>query len=98
MIYGVIITPNAEQDLREAYPEAAGRWIKSARRSIKTLARNPGRCPMAPESRSFEEPIRELLCGTGNRGTYRVLFVIMTEFVYVLHVRHGSMDELHSKA
>lgn len=42
MIYGVIITPNAEQDLREAYPEAAGRWIKSARRSIKTLARNPG--------------------------------------------------------
>ena len=101
MTYRVVVTPDAEQDLRRAYryirgeaPAAASRWIKGARKSIKTLASNPERCPFAPESRAFQEPIRELLYGKGNRGTYRILFVVLAEAVYVLHVRHGSMDEL----
>jgi phage-related protein len=48
---------------------------------------------MAPESTSFDEPVRELFFGTGNRGTYRFLFVISEteKTVYLLHVRHGSM-------
>jgi len=101
MTYRVIITPNAEQELRQAYryireraPQAANRWIKGARKCIKSLARYPERCPLAPESKSFEEPIRQLLYGRGNRGTYRILYVILAKTVFVLHVRHGSMDEL----
>jgi plasmid stabilization system protein ParE len=101
MTYRVIITPDAEQELRRAYryirkeaPAAAGRWIKGARKSIKTLARNPERCPLAPESKSFHEPIRELLYGKGSRGVYRILFVLLAKTVYILHVRHGSMDDL----
>lgn len=98
MTYHVIITPEAETDLRKAYryirnqaPRAARDWIRSARRSAKTLARHPERCPLAPESASFEELIRELFFGSGNRGTYRFLFVVFDRSVYVLHVRHGSM-------
>jgi len=98
MTYHVIITPEAEADLRTAYrhirsraPHAARDWIRRARQSAKTLARHPGRCPLAPESASFNEPIRELFFGSGNRGTYRFLFVVLGESVYVLHVRHGSM-------
>jgi hypothetical protein len=34
---------------------------------------------------------RELLFGTGNRATYRFLFVVLDNSVYVVHVRHGSM-------
>ncbi len=47
---------------------------------------------MAPESASFDLPIRELFFGSGNRGTYRFLFVVFDEekSVYILHVRHGS--------
>jgi phage-related protein len=47
---------------------------------------------MAPESDSFDQPIRELFFGAGNRGTYRFLFVVFVEekSVYILHVRHGS--------
>jgi plasmid stabilization system protein ParE len=100
--YRVIVSPNAEHDLREAYrhirnyaPEAASRWIKDARRSIKTLARNPQRCPLAPESKSVEEPILELLYGKGPRGVYRILFIVVSGGVYVLHVRHGSRDALN---
>jgi hypothetical protein len=50
--------------------------------------------PLAPESESFEEPIREILYGRGNRGTHRILFVILAKTVFVLHVRHGSMQTL----
>jgi plasmid stabilization system protein ParE len=102
MTYRVIVSPNAEHDLREAYryiryyaPEAASRWIKGARRSIKTLARNPQRGPLAPESKPLGEPILELLYGKSPRGVYRILFIVFSESVYVLHVRHGSWDALN---
>ena len=98
MTYRVIVTPAAEIDLRTAYryirsqaPRAARDWIRGARHSAKSLAHQ--RCPMAPESASFHQPVRELLFGSGNRGTYRFLFVVFDEekSVYILHVRHGSM-------
>src|SRR6266851_9222615 len=80
MIYHVIITPEAETDLRTSYcyirkqaPRAAGDWIRRARQCGKSLARRPARCPLAPENASFEKPIRELFFGTGNRRTYRPL-------------------------
>src|SRR5208282_4707421 len=98
MRYRVIITPEAEAGLRAAYgyireqsPQAAREWIRRARQSIRTLARHPERCPLAPEGASFDEPIRELLFGAGNRGTYRFLFVVVGQSVYIVHVRHGSM-------
>jgi len=98
MTYRVIITPEAETDLRTTYryirsqsPRAARDWIRRARRSAKSLARSPERCPLAPESASFDQPIRELFFGSGNRGTYRFLFVVLDKSVYILHVRHGSM-------
>lgn len=100
MIYRVIVTPAAENDLRTTYryirsqaPRAARDWIRRARQTAKSLARHPERCPLAPESASFDQPIRELFFGSGNRGTYRFLFAVFDEekSVYILHVRHGSM-------
>jgi plasmid stabilization system protein ParE len=97
MAYRVIFTPQAETDLRTAYryiysqaPRAARDWVRRARRSAKSLSRRPERCTLAPESASFDEPIRELFFGAGNRGTYRFLFVVLDQSVYILHVRHGS--------
>jgi len=98
MTYHVIVTPGAENDLQTAYryirsqaPRAARDWIQRARQRAKSLARHPERCPLAPESASFDLPIRELFFGSGNRGTYRFLFVVLDQSVYILHVRHGSM-------
>jgi len=102
MPYRVIVTPEAEADLRGVYryirkhaPRAAREWIRRARLAMKTLARYPERCPQAAESGSFHEPIRELLFGSGNRGTYRFLFAVIGNHVYILHVRHGSMLPLN---
>jgi plasmid stabilization system protein ParE len=104
MPYRVVLAPDADKDLRAAYrfirkhaPQAARNWIRRARLSIKTLSQHPERCPLAPESTSFDQPIRELFFGSGNRGTYRFLFVVFEaeKSVYVLHVRHGSMLPLN---
>ena len=98
MKYRIVITPEAERDLRTAYqyirnhaPKAARTWIKGARQTIKSLQQNPERGHLAPESTSFQEPIREIVYGRGNRGTYRMLFVVIEKTVFLLHVRHGSM-------
>lgn len=95
--YRVVITPDAKDDLRLAYrylrdraPQAAQAWIKGIRQKIKSLASYPERAPLAFESAAFHEPIRCLLHGSGNRGTYRILFQIIENSVFVLHVRHGS--------
>jgi plasmid stabilization system protein ParE len=87
MIYRVV-TPEAETDLRTAYryirsyaPHAARDWIRRARQSARSLARRPERCPLAPGSPSFDQPIRERRFGTGNRGTYRFLFVVIDRSV-----------------
>jgi plasmid stabilization system protein ParE len=104
MAYRVILTPEAEADLRTAYryirrhaPHSAREWIRRARQSVNTLSHHPARCPLAPESASFDEPIRELLFGSGNRGTYRFLFTVIGKSVYILHIRHGSMLPLNSE-
>jgi plasmid stabilization system protein ParE len=98
MLYQPILTPQAEADLRATYhyirrraPQAAREWIRRARQSVKTLSHHPERCPLAPESGSFDQPIRELLFGGGNRGTYRFLSVVEGKSVYIVHLRHGSM-------
>ena len=98
MTYRVTVTPNADDQLRAAYrfirkqaPEAARAWLKGARQKMKSLAHNPERAVLAPESISFEESIREVFYGSGNRGTYRILFTVIGHDVYVLHFRHGSM-------
>jgi plasmid stabilization system protein ParE len=105
MRYRIIVTQEAESDLRKASsymrrdnPRAASAWLKGAHQRIKTLTQHPERCTLAPESASFSEPgtslsnpIRELFYGHGNRGTYRILFAVLENTVFVLHVRHGSM-------
>ncbi|HET6180116.1 MAG TPA: type II toxin-antitoxin system RelE/ParE family toxin [Candidatus Sulfotelmatobacter sp.] len=98
MPYRVVLTPEAEADLRMIYryirqhaPKAAREWVRRARQKVKTLSHHPERCPLAPESASFDQPIRELFVGSGNRGTYRFLFVVIDKSVYILHIRHGSM-------
>src|SRR2546421_13015282 len=95
--YRVIITTEAEDDLRVAYrylreraPKAARAWIKDIRQKIRSLAFHPERAPLAFESAAFREPIRCLLYGSGNRGTYRILFRLIENSIFVLHVRHGS--------
>ena len=97
MTYRVVLARTAQNDLRGIYhfmrghaPIAAREWVSRARVAARTLRQNPERCPLAPECKAFGKPIRQMLFGSGNRGTYRFLFTVVRKTVNVIHVRHGS--------
>ena len=92
MRYGVEFTEQAEAEAYEAYawiaeesPANAARWYHGLLEAINSLVSMPKRCGLAPEDEVFEEDIRQLLY-----GKYRVLFQVVGQTVYVLHIRHGA--------
>lgn len=59
--YRVIVTPNAADDIRQAFawyrgrnPRAAADWLAGLRRTILGLGEKPGAHPVAPESTAFD--------------------------------------------
>jgi plasmid stabilization system protein ParE len=61
--------------------------------AIASLAEFPKRCPLAPENSAFPFEVRQLLYGK-KPHTYRILFTIEGQTVYVLHIRHGRRAAL----
>ena len=96
MSFHVLITEEAEEDLKEAArwvarysPELAAIWYFDITEAIESLQDFPLRCPLAPESKTFSTEVRHLIY-----EKYRILFVIEGETVYVLRVRHSAQDTL----
>ncbi len=91
MTYEVLISPRAMRDIDEvaAYieldsPANAQSWLRGVREAIASLADLPRRCPPARESHSEGPEFRQLVF-----GSYRILFTITGQTVFVVHVRHG---------
>lgn len=96
--YAVFVQAEAEHELKAAQrwiarqsPRAAKLWHDEVRRRIDSLKQFPARCPLAPESESFSEEIRHLVC-----DKVRVIFTIREGAVLVLHVRHTSQDAVRA--
>lgn len=95
--FKVVLTPNAQDDIRKAFawieeedPIHAEEWIREVQARIVGLEILPESHAIAPEREAFERDIRQLLVG---RGTpWRVFFTIDGNQVQVLHVRHGRQD------
>jgi len=68
--------------------EAGERWFNALKAAIASLANFPKRCPLAPEAARFPFEVRQLLYGR-KPHTYRILFTITDDTVYLLHIRHG---------
>ncbi|CCQ58878.1 MULTISPECIES: type II toxin-antitoxin system RelE/ParE family toxin [Crocosphaera] len=98
--YQVIIQPEAEQGIKEAYywissysPRNARSWLEGIYKAIMTLEQMPLRCSVAFENNFFEEEIRQLLYGKG-KNTYRILFTVVEQTVHILYVRHSAQKPL----
>ena len=94
--WNVIVEFPAQRDIAEARlwlaerePDAAERWFNSIYDTIGSLETFPERCPLAPESKSFNTEIREIFHGR-RQHKYRILFTASENEVHVLHVRHGA--------
>ncbi len=72
---------------------AASHWHERLLAAVATLAREPQRCPIAPEAEELEIELRELLFGR-RRGVYRILFIIEQRTVIVVPIRHSARDAL----
>jgi plasmid stabilization system protein ParE len=96
MPHSVRITARALREIDEALDwliarsrPAALRWHQRLTEAIRSLEDHPERCPFAPEEAWYQGSLRQLLHGR-RRGTYRLLFEIRGDTVYVLRVRHGA--------
>lgn len=99
MTYRVRLTDRAAAELEEAYcwyadrsPHNAVAWYNGFLETLKRLASNPQRCPLAPENADFPFEIRQLLYG--RRRAHRALFTIRENSVVVLRIRHTARNEL----
>lgn len=98
--YKVITQPEAEQNIKQAYywvsnysPRQARNWLEGIYKAILSLEQMPLRCSLAFENSFVEEEIRQLLYGKG-KNTYRILFRVAEQNVYILHVRHSAQPPL----
>jgi plasmid stabilization system protein ParE len=90
MAFYVELTARAKDDLEAAVrwfarysADKAALWAFECEQAVESLAESPYRCPLAPESRTGEREVRQLLY-----DQYRILFEIEDETVTVLHIRH----------
>jgi plasmid stabilization system protein ParE len=92
MMHRVIVTQTAAADIAEqvAYISddsftAAAKWYDGCLDAFQSLRSMPQRCRLAAEAETFEREIRQLIY-----HSHRILFEVLGETVYVLHVRHGA--------
>ncbi|MCA9270903.1 MAG: type II toxin-antitoxin system RelE/ParE family toxin [Planctomycetales bacterium] len=74
-------------------PLQALRWYEGIIDAIKSLAKNAHGRPLARENAKSDHELRELHFGLGSRPTHRVIFVIDSDAVRVLSVRHVAQED-----
>jgi len=98
MPYGVELAARAARDLEILYlrknatdSHAAARWYNALEEAIYTLAKDPHRCPVAPEPQRAKRKLRHLLFGK-KPHVYRVIYEVQEQQqrVWVLTIRHGA--------
>jgi plasmid stabilization system protein ParE len=103
--YRVVSQDSAERDIVEAYsyiaedaPDAALRWYRRIKESIRSLSDMPNRCARAPESDKLGIEIRQLIFGR-RTGVYRIVFRIdeSRQEVHILTVRHGATEAIQAR-
>ena len=99
MAYRVVVTEQAERELRAATdwiarraPQAAVRWFNGFVDKLTQLSDQPHSHGLAHESTKFPYELRQLLYG--RRRTYRALFTIRDDAVVVLTIRHAARDDV----
>jgi plasmid stabilization system protein ParE len=98
MPYDVHITAKALREIDEALEwyavrslRTAVRWYVNLMEAVRSLGDNPERFELAPENEWYAGELRHMLYGK-KRGTYRILFEIRGDTVYILRVRHCAQD------
>jgi plasmid stabilization system protein ParE len=94
MKYSIDLSRRARRDVDAIYAwiadrsrGGANRWQAALFRTLRGLETSPERKALAPEGRDFERPVRQAFFKTAKGLTYRALFVVEQDRVYVLTIR-----------
>ena len=66
--------------------DAANQWYYDIQDAIASLQQSPYRCSVAPEAAIIGREIRQLWVGKGK--THRIMFVVESDTIAILHIRH----------
>lgn len=102
MKYNVVISPEAESDIYDAYfwwkenksVEQADLWLNKIFAATDTLDTNPERCAILYKAGIMPYAIRHLLFGVGIKLTHRIIFTLTDSEVMVLRVRHMAQQPI----
>lgn len=100
--FRVILLPRAEAEIEKNAlwwathhsMEQAARWFNAIHEQLKSLAMLPESNGLSAETGDFPYEIRDKLLGLGSRPSYRAVFTIKDDAVYVLTVCGGAQDLL----
>ena len=102
MKYDVKILPRAEADIERNAGwwaehhsvDQAVKWLFAVRSQVLSLEDFPESHPLSFENDDFPYEIREKLVGLGSRRSYRAVFTIRDDTVFVLTVLGAEQDRL----
>lgn len=102
MNFRVRILPQAKRDIaRNARwwaehhsAEQTIEWVKAIESQLRALSKFPRRHPLSSENDSFPYEIRDKAVGLGRRKSYRAVFTIKGEELFVLTVRANQQRAL----
>ena len=72
----------------------AARWLDTIESQLESLADFPESHSLSAENDAFQYEIRDKLLGLGSRPSYRAVFTIKGDTVFVLTIRRGAQDVL----
>lgn len=101
----VVLLPAAEADVGHIFawihqrsPEGAATWYRRWLEVIDKLELSADGLAAAPEDADHPARIQQILFKTHRGKTYRALFTICGDTVYVLHVRGPGQDLMSADA
>ena len=95
------ILPRAKTDfygiftyIEERSPKGAARWREALEKEILRLCENPEQFGYAPENKLAPYELRQLFFRTRHGLTYRVVFTVLDDEVFVLRLRGPGQPPL----
>lgn len=100
MTFRVVLLPRAEADIEANAQwwathhsiEQAAHWFDAIHDQLKSLEQFPESNGRSAENDDFRYEIRDKPLGSGPRPSYRAVFTIKDDTVYVLTVRRSAQD------
>lgn len=106
--YHLAILPRAQEDVSKIFswiddrsPQGAKRWVQEFENVCQRISESPLEFALAPEDSLLSRSVRQALFKTPKGRTYRAVFIVVNETVFLVRVRGPGQpplltDELQS--